>query len=370
MDGAKHSLKAEETAVGYLRINPGLRILRRDSGSLQLGTGPGGVLLDGTDDADLAFIGTLRRGLDRSGLRAAAAECRISAARAEALLAVLEPVLVSGTEQHPGTNGLRADRLAPDRDRWSAVYACDGAGIVAGRGAAAVHLIGLGRTGAAIACALAAAGVGTLLVEDPLPVGAADVGAGSYRLADIGLNRAQALRRSVHQIDPTIACYPVSSAAAGTSAVPRMLNLAVYTAAEVADGAVGTALMSRGHPHLCVLSREQDALVGPLVVPGESACLECLNRHHADADPGWYTLSAELAALQAAAPPADEVSLAVAAAGLAAVQSLLYLDGRNRPATWSAVLQLRPADGTVVRHGYPPHPGCGCVLPPEPADAG
>ena len=64
------------------------------------------------------------------------------------------------------------------------------------------------------------------------------------------------------------------------------------------------------------------------------------------------------------------VSLAVAAAGLATVQALLFLDGRHRPATWSAVLQLRPADGTVVRHGYRPHPGCGCILDAEPAEAG
>ncbi|MCG2622773.1 TOMM precursor leader peptide-binding protein [Arthrobacter sp. I2-34] len=357
--------------MAHLRINPGLRILRRDSGSLQLGTGPGGVLLDGTDEADLAFIGQLRRGLDRGGLRMAAAECRISTVRAEALLAALEPVLVDEAGQDLGTDGLRADRLAPDRDRWSAVYGCDGTSLVARRSSAAVHLIGLGRTGAAVACALAAAGVGTLLVEDPRPVGAADIGAGAYRLADIGLNRAQALRRNVHQIDPTIGCYPIGGTSGRSEhAVPRMLSLAVYTAAEVADSTVGAVLMSRGHPHLGVLCREQDALVGPLVVPGESACLECLNRHRADTDPGWYTLSTELAALQATAPPADEASLAVAAAGLAALQALLYLDGRNRPAAWSAVLQLRPADGTVLRHEYPPHPDCGCVLPPERATGG
>ncbi|MFD1214092.1 TOMM precursor leader peptide-binding protein, partial [Arthrobacter sp. GCM10027362] len=243
------------------------------------------------------------------------------------------------------------------------------AGILACRGAAVVHVLGLGRTGAAVACALAAAGIGTLLLEDPLPVGPPDVGAGAYRLADIGLNRTQALRRLVHQIDPTISCHPISRTAAGSGAgLPRILSLAVYAAADVPDADVGAALMSRGHPHLCVLSREQDALVGPLVVPGQSACLECLNRHHADADPEWYELSAGLAA-QAAGASVDEVSLSVAAAGLAALQALLYVDGRNQPAAWSAVLQLRPVDGTVARHEYPPHPGCGCTFGPNPAPA-
>ncbi|NKX49425.1 TOMM precursor leader peptide-binding protein [Arthrobacter deserti] len=350
--------------MAHLRINPGLRILARASGALQLGLGPGGVLLEGTNEADLAFPGRLRQGLDRTDLEAVAAACRISTARAEALLAALAPVLVTGTGRPAGADGLRADRLAPDAERWSAVYGSDGAAAVHGRGTAVVHLIGLGRSGAAAGCALAAAGVGTLLVEDPLPVGPADVGAGAFRLADIGLNRARALRRVVHQIDPTVSCYPVSGTPGSGTTVPRMVSLAVYAAADVPDSAVGAALMSRGHPHLCILSREQDALVGPLVVPGESACLECLDRHHADADPDWYGLRADVAALHGAGAPADEASLAVAAGGLAAVQALHYIDGRNRPAAWSAVLQVRPADGMVVRHGYPPHPGCGCTTPP------
>ncbi|NKX53795.1 TOMM precursor leader peptide-binding protein [Arthrobacter mobilis] len=352
--------------MAHLRINPGLRILLRASGSLQVGLGPGGVLLDGTCEADLAFIARLREGLDDTGLAAAAASCRISRTRTEELLTALEPVLVAGSGQDPGTNGLRTDRLAPDRNAWSAVYGGDGGSILAGRSSAVVLVLGLGRTGAALSCALAAAGVGTLLLEDPLPVSPADVGAGAFRLADIGLNRAQALRRLVHQIDPTVACHLVSGTGTANepgSGLPRMLDLAVCTAADVPDGNIGAALMSRGHPHLPVLSREQDALVGPLVVPGQSACLECLNRHHGDADPDWYSLGADLAA-QKTGTPVDEVSLSVAAAGLAALQALLYVDGRNQPAAWSAVLQLRPADGTVVRHAYPPHPGCGCSLQP------
>ncbi|MFD1213466.1 hypothetical protein ACFQ36_15610, partial [Arthrobacter sp. GCM10027362] len=111
--------------MSHLRINPGLRVLARASGSIQLGLGPGGILLDGTDTADLAFIDRLRRGLDRAELETAAASCGISGARAQALLTALAPVLVTGPGRGPGIIGLRSDRLAPDRDRWSAVYGCD-----------------------------------------------------------------------------------------------------------------------------------------------------------------------------------------------------------------------------------------------------
>src|SRR6202042_974828 len=40
-------------------------------------------------------------------------------------------------------------------------------------------------------------------------------------------------------------------------------------------------------PHLAVCAREAIGMVGPLVRPGVSACLRCLDLARADRDPGW-----------------------------------------------------------------------------------
>jgi bacteriocin biosynthesis cyclodehydratase domain-containing protein len=356
--------------VAQLRINPGLRMLEGAAGSVQFGLGAGGLVIEGTGEADRHFLSRLCRGIESADLDDVRASCGLDRERAAALLAALAPVLLpdSGGER---LSGLRADRLAPDARRWSAVYSADGEGPLAARGRCIVQLIGLGRTGAAMATALAAAGVGTLLLEDSAVAAPSDVGSGAIRLADIGLGRGQAVRRAVHQIDPTVACHllPGSTVEQGAAGIfPRVLSLAICVDRDVADPRVAAALMSRGHPHLSVLVREQDTLIGPLVVPGQTSCLGCVELHRADADPGWPDVVARLTRRpvepQADRGTADEVSQALAAAGLAAMQALLFLDGRNQPGSFSAVLKLDSGDGTVSRHAYPPHPACGCVLAP------
>jgi bacteriocin biosynthesis cyclodehydratase domain-containing protein len=359
---------SKEAAVAQLRINPGLRMVEFKAGSVQFGLGAGGLVIEGTGETDRCFLYRLREGFEPADLEQVREECGLDSERALSLLDALGPVLLpeAGAER---LSGLRADRLAPDSRHWSAVYSADGEGPLAARGRCVVQLIGLGRTGAALSAALAAAGVGTLLLEDPAVVAPADVGSGAYRITDIGLNRGQAIRRAVRQIDPTVSCHlmPGSTAEQGAEGVfPRALNLAVYVDRDVADPQVGAALMSRGHPHLSVLVREHDTLIGPLVVPGQTSCLECVQLHRADADPAWPDVVSLLAGKAGTASadrsPFEEVSQSVAAAGLAARQTLLFIDGRNQPGSFSAVLKLDGVDGTVSRHVYPPHPSCGCML--------
>ena len=353
--------------MARLKINPGLRMVEFAAGSVQFGLGAGGLVLDGTGEPDRQFLRRLRQGFDASDLDAVRAGCGLESDRAALLLAALAPVLVPdpGGER---LSGLRADRLAPDARHWSAVYSADGEGPLAARSRCVVQIIGLGRTGAALATALTAAGVGTLLLEDPAVVSPADVGSGAFRITDIGLTRGQAVRRAARQIDPTVACHllPGETAAQGAAGIfPRVLNLAIYLDRDVADPRVAAALMSRGHPHLSVLVREHDTLIGPLVVPGQTSCLGCVELHRADADPTWPEVVARLTSAPgkaSARSQAGEVSQSVAAAGLAAIQALLFLDGRNQPGSFSAVLKLESGDGTLTRHDYPPHPDCGCML--------
>ncbi|NMR29874.1 ThiF family adenylyltransferase [Crystallibacter degradans] len=356
--------------MAELKINPGLRLIER-RGTVQIGLGPTGLVLEGTGQGDLEFLYRLRTGLDDTELDRTAVDCAITPERAQALVAALESVLVEPPAKSEQLSGLRLDRLAPDRAHWSAVYSVDSSSLLADRARAAVHLIGLGRTGGAVACALAAAGVGTLLLEDRASVGPADVGSGAFRLADVGLNRAQAVRKMIRNIDPTVSTHILSNsmdpeAAAGR---PRFLNLVIYTDRDVPNARISRGLSEGDNPHLSLLLRERDALIGPLVVPGQSACLDCLDRHHAQTDPDWYELCSQVHGASAETGAVDEVAQSVAAAGLASLQSLLFLDGRNRPAAWSAVLQLRSVDGAVGRHEYRPHPECACQLQPALQDS-
>ncbi|MDJ0355555.1 ThiF family adenylyltransferase [Paenarthrobacter sp. PH39-S1] len=343
-----------------MKINPGLRVVSRDSHMLQVGLGPGGVILEGLTPADSAFIRLLREGTGSTTVADTAARARLATPRAQQIIGSLSTVLFDDTVPL-APPGFRGERLAGDAALAAAVYGSAALRPLAGRGNAVLRIIGLGRTGAALAQGLVGAGVGTILLEDAAPVAPADIGPGAYRLTDIGMNRAAALRRQLLSLDPGCQSHVVRSMQNGGSDF-QTLDLVIYAGHDAVDPAASAQLMSRDQPHLIVLQREQDATVGPLVIPGETACGECVERHRAVADPQWPQICGQLTdpATRSQATAVEESSMALCAAGSAARQALLYLDCINRPASWSAVLTLRASDGAWLQRSYPPHPECGC----------
>ena len=340
-----------------MRINPGLRTIHRDAETFQVGLGAGGVILEGLSGPDQDFLERLCRGSGGVPVARTAAEAGIPAARAQSILASLASVIFDdGAPADPP--GFRGERLAGDAGLLSAVHRSPAGALLAQRGRAVVRLVGLGPTGAAVAQALVAAGVGTLLLEDDGPVGPADIGPGAFRLSDIGLNRSAAVRRHLLNLDPGCQPHILRGEHDGGQAF-QTLDLVVYSGQDVVDPAASASLMSRDQPHLVVLQREQDGTVGPLVVPGAGACAECVERHRSAMDPQWPQLCRQLAA--GPGKPEDS-TMALALAGSAARQAVLFLDGVSRPASWSAVLTLRGWDGSWLRRHYPPHPDCGCQL--------
>ncbi|WP_146361394.1 ThiF family adenylyltransferase [Arthrobacter yangruifuii] len=355
-----------------MRINPGIHVLEVSPGARQLGIGPGSLLLRNLQDADAAFLAVLRQGVPDGTEQEAAAGLSLPPERAASLLQVLDPLLVP----HDGTAdpipSLRSERLFPDSQRLSSAYRVNGEESIRRRATAAVSVDGLGRAGALLARTLASAGIGTLMLADPAVVSPADVGA-AYAMTDIGMNRAAAVKRHLFRVDPTVQVLTVSAVRGGQ--VPASVDLAVTVRAvgsiaserqqEQADGSV---------PRLIVTAQEAGWDIGPLVVPGLTPCLECLDRHRADTDPGWYAAAGALGQRQEQAsassassaapsgPEGEELSGSVIAAGAAAMAALVFLDGINQPAVLSAVLQLRTSDGYPQLKKLDYHPACGCRL--------
>ncbi|WP_026818908.1 ThiF family adenylyltransferase [Arthrobacter castelli] len=344
-----------------MHINRRLQMFERSGHCVQFGVGEQSIVLDGLTDPDKKLLWCLMDGTNKSGSMLAS-ECGLLPARAQYLMELLDPVLIHGGTEASGLSGLRSDRLGPDVEQWSAAYEQDAVPLMERRSRAAVRIAGLGRTGSVIAQALAAAGIGTLLLEDAHRVRACDVGAGSYRLCDIGMGRTAAVRRQIHHIDPTIRAHPLGTAHAGGTG-SFSLDLVISISSDVTDDRLQAELMHREHPHLPVVLRDHDVLIGPLVVPGETACTECVDRHRADQDPQWLnmcrTMRRRAMARDSTGP--EESALALSAAGPAVLQSLLLVDGVNRPSGWSTVVQVRAADGSTVTHSYSPHPDCGCL---------
>jgi hypothetical protein len=121
------------------------------------------------------------------------------------------------------------------------------------------------------------------------------------------------------------------------------------------DRVVAEGLLRTDQPHLLLRGRGGGAVVGPLIVPGETACLRCTDLARSDADPGWPTLLPQLMRARSVVTPV----LAGWAAGVAAAQVLAFLNG-HRPESLGATLEVAPPDHLTRRRSWVMHPRCGC----------
>lgn len=106
-------------------------------------------------------------------------------------------------------------------------------------------------------------------------------------------------------------------------------------------------------PHLAIVFGERSATVGPLVLPGVTACLRCRDLQRRDADPAWPTIATQLLGRPAAAVADPLLRSEALALGIAALRR-----GRGPGADAAVRLDL---DGGRVELPLFPHPDCGCL---------
>ena len=111
-------------------------------------------------------------------------------------------------------------------------------------------------------------------------------------------------------------------------------------------------------PHLLVAGFADRVRIGPLVVPGETACLRCVDAHLAAHDPRRAVVLAQLQQDRTLQPSWDPTLLALGLAW-AVRDATAYLDGEC-PSTWSASVTV-DATLRVERRDWLRHPACGCA---------
>lgn len=113
--------------------------------------------------------------------------------------------------------------------------------------------------------------------------------------------------------------------------------------------------------HLAVRVRDGTGLVGPLVVPGETSCLDCADLHRRDRDAAWPAVAAQLRDTVGVADRAT--LLATAALALTQVNRVIgAIRGTDSepPASLGATLEFDVHAGGIVARQWPKHPLCSC----------
>lgn len=278
-----------------MRLRPGVPVLVRPDGPVQVGVARP-VLIEGADPS------------------------------AKAALALMEPPGI------PAAHGPGQATVARLRE----------AGLLADSTekslAATVEIRVAGALGVEIGVALAAAGVSTRY-EDAAP---AHIEPDAYSARHVSSTCAGAAHWTVAERAPW---------------TPPPGEIAVGVA--IAAGGVSRTVTARweydGLPHLLISADEHGVDVGPLVVPGLTACAGCVAHHARERDPAWPAL---LLQLEARRPWVDPRVL-TEAAGAAARLILTELSRTSDAAPVSASWRFEPLR-SPQRRDVAPHPTCGC----------
>lgn len=317
-----------------LHLAPHAVLLRRGEHELQIGVEPS-VVVPATYDR---LVRSLAAGCDPHHLDETAAELGLGPAAAPELVGALA-----------GARLLRPTRPAAG---------------------AAVRVVGAGPLGSRTAHELVAAGFPTVYLAD-LPE--------HVRPDQAPTRRGRPARRRDESDRVDLLAARLTSARRGVR-VRRTRHFvhpegdAVALTVVVADGPepdrlVPDLLREAGAPHLLVRCSGDEAVVGPLVVPGTTSCVRCADFARRDADPRWPWLLEQLTRLRVEPEP----TLLTWAAVTAAVQALAFVGGEGAE-TLGRTLELGAGQHTLRLRPWPVHPECPCqrtddapVDPPYPA---
>lgn len=141
-------------------------------------------------------------------------------------------------------------------------------------------------------------------------------------------------------------------------------DLVVLSDYLVVDPRMLRDLRAEGVPHLPVRVRDGTGLVGPLVIPGVTSCLECADLHRKDRDPAWPALAAQL---RDTVGTADRATLlATTALALSQVHRVIgavrgaAADDPGPPTALNATLEFDLHAGSIVARQWSKHPLCSC----------
>lgn len=236
----------------------------------------------------------------------------------------------------------------------------DGQGTVGARADRTVGILGLGRLGLRLAQCLASAGVGRLVLDDDRRVTHADLSPGGYALRDLTRSRSVAAAANLGSGSWCARGVAASTVVPdGVVADASELDVVVLVARGAVDPATLWRLVGDGITHLPVVWGEAGVCVGPMVRPGASPCLRCVDLARRDADAAWPLLRAQLA--RQYPDEHEETLLAAVGAAVAAAQVLGIVDGR--PLDPGTEVEVELPDAVPRTRRWPAHPECGCLTP-------
>ena len=257
-------------------------------------------------------------------------------------------------------------RLAPELSQatWIEGVYDGGVNVMTARQNFGIEIIGNSRTATLLYSILLASGVTNTRIslsasyKHPTVVDS-DLGSGSLRITDLGLN----FKNRLEELSREWSLFPVASSIALAqrgAAQPSVPEKNLRIICGDFDSQYIDHLLRDGHDHLFVgRTPGHVASIGPFVIPGSTPCIHCLNSLNAHRI-GVTNLYAPIGT-------SDELPIVIAhqVAALAAHTALTFIDtGKSELFATQLLVDYLDALKPIIRK-FPRHPECACLWPKE-----
>lgn len=192
-------------------------------------------------------------------------------------------------------------------------------------------------------------GAGAVAVSAALPLARSGIAVAFDDSAASSVEPAGTFARTPGAVTCAAAARATVDAAGASpvgSGAPDLTVVSAYGSAVVP----ARALMAEDSAHLVVTSAGGTVTIGPLVLPGITACTVCEALQRAQKDPDWPAVAIQCAARR----PRPSALVAPLAGALVAREAVAFLQGGTAQ-RWRA-----GRDGVDPLAPVEPHPDCGC----------
>jgi bacteriocin biosynthesis cyclodehydratase domain-containing protein len=119
-------------------------------------------------------------------------------------------------------------------------------------------------------------------------------------------------------------------------------------------------------PHLLVRTGDRSVRIGPLVIPGRSACSRCLHLAAGDVDRAWPAIAGQLSVRPVVSPRPLVVRESATTTVRRLIDSTAAIASplRAEPDRVSRITRIDLETGSVTQGRARPHPDCGCAVLP------
>jgi hypothetical protein len=347
----------------FYRINKAQPALWRDPNTIQIGFGNNSVAIEELSISQQQIIEALYSGVVEGQQEVLDETFKAAKGTTQDLIARLGSVM-EAKESSSNKFGPWQELAFAELARAALDYDVNPEMVLAERWQRTVHIDQLDKSGSVLAKVLFASGVGKVVTHDDGRVLNTDLGELGYSKDDLGKSRFETFKQELQRLS-----LPQETK-------NRFLDLnikpskALKISFAITMGHIATRpstyirWLNRDVPHLNIIFDMNETKISPIIIPGETPCLNCLAEYEVDKDPAWPALASQLIDLPRTR---DDSASLLAATGLALRATLRHLDksagfkvSNDEENEYSLGYLLDYATGNVERTKYSFHKLCNC----------